>query len=844
MASTREKRELYEAKQRAVKYYNENGVPKKIEEIMNSMFYDNPADVYVQVFQTLAKPPTVSKITARQAYDSKGQPTVQTEVHGTVKNEDKLLYTHVSSTTNSSLLDNVRVEEREVDDQQRQENISAAINILNSDINNRIHATDPTQQDEVDRVIMKLYEELKVIEDERLAKEAEEMIKDDGESSHREDDKASVASGKKGKNSAKKGKSQAAVYVPDEPKEKLLCGSNAFTAISQATCCAAAQVKHVDIYEHVACLRHGEIPEKFSVPLPMVTIIQSGRAAPGKLNCVKEFMVIPKHDMPLKKSMTYIQQIYNYVAKQFFAKGGTATKLVNDIGAMCPTFDKAEQGLDLLQEAITNCGLTAGEDFFIGLNCAGPEMFDYDPVPMAGKSDKVANFPGQDMHKVVTGKGKYEVMVGIAKVADDLEEEHWMRLCDRISDRCLVIGSQAYHRPGLLKDEQLTENFKSSGIAFKLEQLNTVSDILTCVKKMEVGSAYSLNNAFSSVILVAIAFVVVPPGFAVDLVKDRQYKIRSQLRTAGVPFSVYWLSNFFIDVCKFCIPAVFCIILTAAIQVDSLKPGGAMVSLVLLFLTIIPSSTLFVYIFQFLFDNFETCQSSLTVLYFFISFLPYLAVSLVDMISGEIPARIMHYIFVMLLPPYKVFGGIYYIDRIYRTSLLGNGQDITFGEYFKWESNILLPILWPLVEIPLYIMLLRIIDVRKTGGEIQDALPCISKKNSNEVDTENSDIIEDEDEDVAEERQRVKALQTRERNQYPVVMVENLRKEFAKRGKQKRKGCKKVQGEEKVKVVVRNTSFAVESGEVLGLLGPNGAGKTTTLNMVIAELDQPRERFM
>lgn len=46
MSSSREARELYEAKQKAVKYYNENGVPKKIEEIMNSMFYDNPADVY------------------------------------------------------------------------------------------------------------------------------------------------------------------------------------------------------------------------------------------------------------------------------------------------------------------------------------------------------------------------------------------------------------------------------------------------------------------------------------------------------------------------------------------------------------------------------------------------------------------------------------------------------------------------------------------------------------------------------------------------------------------------------------------------------------------------------
>jgi ATP-binding cassette subfamily A (ABC1) protein 5 len=72
--------------------------------------------------------------------------------------------------------------------------------------------------------------------------------------------------------------------------------------------------------------------------------------------------------------------------------------------------------------------------------------------------------------------------------------------------------------------------------------------------------------------------------------------------------------------------------------------------------------------------------------------------------------------------------------------------------------------------------------------------------------------------------------------QYPVVLVENLRKEFVKEGKSDYKGCTKVKAEDKVKAVVRNTSFAVDSGEVLGLLGPNGAGKTTTLNMIIAEL--------
>ena len=37
-------------------------------------------------------------------------------------------------------------------------------------------------------------------------------------------------------------------------------------------------------------------------------------------------------------------------------------------------------------------------------------------------------------------------------------------------------------------------------------------------------------------------------------------------------------------------------------------------------------------------------------------------------------------------------------------------------------------------------------------------------------------------------------------------------------------------------VAVKNLTFRVMPGEVLGLLGPNGAGKSTTLNMLTAEI--------
>lgn len=60
-----------------------------------------------------------------------------------------------------------------------------------------------------------------------------------------------------------------------------------------------------------------------------------------------------------------------------------------------------------------------------------------------------------------------------------------MMLCERLSEKCYILGDMVWHRPGLLKSEELTEEFKSSGNVYRLEQLNTVSDILECAKKME-----------------------------------------------------------------------------------------------------------------------------------------------------------------------------------------------------------------------------------------------------------------------------------------------------------------------------------------------------------------------
>ncbi|XP_021355535.1 enolase 4-like isoform X1 [Mizuhopecten yessoensis] len=526
--SARDPRELYEIKQKAVKYYNDNGVPNKMEDVLNTMFYDSPSDVFgylANYFEKFATTPTITKIKAREAYDSKGQPTVQTEVFCTVKNNLRLSATVVSPTPNSHLPDNTKPEDREADDTERQNSVTAAVSILNTDLNNRLTGLDPAQQQEVDNVVSNFYAELQAAEEERLAKEADAAATEEG--STKDVETASQASGKgkqpksasndergkdqkkeervkhsgnkskddRGKHSANKpvkgGKSQMSVAVPVEPSEKFLPGAGAVSTISRAACMAAAHIQQIPVFQHVAGLRFTEVPFEMTVPTPMVTIIQSGRAALGKSNCIKEFIVVPKPGMPLSQSLPLIQKIYNYVGKNLFTKSGVAAKLTNDIGAFCPTFDRPEQGLDLLQEAIAQCDLTVGEDFFLAINCASHEIFDY------------------DLDQSVKEKGKYEILTGQAKVADDVvefwaellgrypsviavidplrrqEKEHWMRLSDRISDQCFVVGGHAYARPGLLKDEELTPDFVTSGIALKLDRLNTITDTVQVAKNLQ-----------------------------------------------------------------------------------------------------------------------------------------------------------------------------------------------------------------------------------------------------------------------------------------------------------------------------------------------------------------------
>ncbi|ESO95150.1 hypothetical protein LOTGIDRAFT_203892 [Lottia gigantea] len=353
--SEKSKQDYYDTKQQAMEYYSENGVPIKMEEILNSMFYDNPYDVYgylANYFEKYAKTPSITKIKSRTALDSRGQPSLQTSVYCTVKNIEKCLATVVSSNPQPHVLDNGKTEDKEKEEQERKEDIEAGIELIESEISEKLKELDPCHQQEIDQL---LYD---FISQKKAEKDAEASSNDENKSpspqpavppSVDSPSKKKLASGKKGKAAS------VIIVVPDEPREGFLSGSSIVSSLSQAICCTGASISNQPLYQYIASL-FNKSTDKYHLPLPMTTILQAGKASSGKLKCVKEFMLIPKPSMSVSEAMNYIQEIYNHIGKSFLHKSGVSGRYVNDIGALCPILEKVEQGLDLLQEAITSVG--------------------------------------------------------------------------------------------------------------------------------------------------------------------------------------------------------------------------------------------------------------------------------------------------------------------------------------------------------------------------------------------------------------------------------------------------------------------------------------------------------
>jgi len=157
----------------------------------------------------------------------------------------------------------------------------------------------------------------------------------------------------------------------DWTENKSNLGANAILSVSMAIAEAAAAGKRIPLYQHVAEL-FGNPTDNYILPVPMMNVLNGGKHAVGSSD-MQEFMIVPVGAPNFAEAVRYGSEIFHTLGKILKEKGERTT--VGDEGGYAPKMKSNEEPLRLMMEAIEKAGYEPGEEIFIALDPAASEFY-------------------------------------------------------------------------------------------------------------------------------------------------------------------------------------------------------------------------------------------------------------------------------------------------------------------------------------------------------------------------------------------------------------------------------------------------------------------------------------
>ncbi|XP_030343642.1 enolase 4 isoform X1 [Strigops habroptila] len=482
----------------AAEYYRGHGVPQRMEDALNTLFPQRPADLYGELANYLSKfskAPVISKLVGRKVLDGVGQPTLEVETHCTVKNYEKRICSVVMS-SHSQTLENALPETIEADEKERNHSVNTAVEWVNESLSTMLRDMKPTDQCEVDKMLGEYFTK-KVEEKEEIRKREEE--KQEEESPSCIPPATALPGGKKAAKQGKKVSVPEKMIPPAEPAESVLCGSLAIGGTSLAIAKAGATVNHVPLYLHISLLKHDQdSPKELTLPLPMITVLNCEKTAKVKL--VKEVMLIPPVQLSFKQGLERALDIQ----KEFMrlldppskepspraadSKKGKAqntgkksaqqaSKRISCLGCPVTGCDNLEQLLLLMQTACGNIRLELGTDMYLAINCAAHELMDYSK----GKYEILTGTfksPDEMVNMYVELTDKFPFIIALIDPLRKEDKQQWSNICCALGSKCFLIAEDAATCISKLKIDQKLNVPTCSGVVLKYINQTKVSDLI------------------------------------------------------------------------------------------------------------------------------------------------------------------------------------------------------------------------------------------------------------------------------------------------------------------------------------------------------------------------------
>ncbi|KAG0589513.1 hypothetical protein M758_1G024500 [Ceratodon purpureus] len=220
-------------------------------------------------------------------------------------------------------------------------------------------------------------------------------------------------------------------------KQKL--GANAILAVSLAVCKAGAGVKKLPLYQHIANLAGNK---EIVMPVPAFNVINGGSHAGNKL-AMQEFMILPTGASSFKEAMKIGTEVYHNLKAVIKKKYGQDATNVGDEGGFAPNIQDNREGLELLKTAIAKAGYT--DKVVIGMDVAASEFYNekdklYDLNFKEDNNDGKAKLSGDEFIKLYESFVSEYPILSIEDPFDQDDWAHYSKINELMGDKVQIVG--------------------------------------------------------------------------------------------------------------------------------------------------------------------------------------------------------------------------------------------------------------------------------------------------------------------------------------------------------------------------------------------------------------------
>lgn len=266
----------------------------------------------------------------------------------------------------------------------------------------------------------------------------------------------------------------------DGTPNKSKLGANAILGVSLAAAKAGAAEKGVSLFKHVADIS-GVKQDKFVLPVPFQNVLNGGSHAGGSL-AFQEFMIAPTGAPSFSEAMRYGSEVYHNLKSLTKKKYGLSAGNVGDEGGVAPNLQTAEEALDLIVDAIKAAGYegkvgialdVASSEFF--------KDGKYDLDFKNPDSDKSKWLTGEQLAANYSSLIEKYPIVSIEDPFAEDDWESWSKFFPKADGKIQIVGDDLLVT-NPLRIKTAIEKKAANALLLKVNQIGTLTESIQAAK--------------------------------------------------------------------------------------------------------------------------------------------------------------------------------------------------------------------------------------------------------------------------------------------------------------------------------------------------------------------------